>query len=64
MELKWLADYLVNGLVLLKHELKMEDNDAIAETLQALWSTLDFLNITDEIGQGGKAVNSRFMVLQ
>lgn len=48
-ELKWLADYIVNGLVCLKHELKMEDTDAIAETLQALWETLDFLNVGEEI---------------
>jgi len=48
-ELKWLADYIVNGLVLLKHDLKMEDCDGIAETLNALWETLDFLNVTDEI---------------
>jgi len=49
MELKWLADYIVNGLVFLKHDLKLEDQDGIAETLQALWETLDFLNVTDEI---------------
>jgi len=29
-----------------------------------MWLTLDFLNITDEIDKGGKAVNNRFMILQ
>jgi len=48
-ELKWLADYLVNCLVCLKSDLKMEDCDSIAECLQALWETLDFLNVNDGI---------------
>lgn len=64
MELKWLADYLVNALVLLKHELNMENNDAVAEALQVFWDSLDFLNINEEMEGGGKAVNSRFMIMQ
>lgn len=48
-ELKWIADYIINALVYVKSELKMEDTDAIAETLQALWETLDFLNVNDVI---------------
>ena len=62
-ELKWLSDYLVNGLILLKHELKIEDPDVLAETLNALWRTLDFLNVTDKIENGGAAVHSRFNIL-
>jgi hypothetical protein len=66
-ELKLLADYLINGLVFLKHDCKMTDNDAIAETLDCLWQTLDFLNTQLEIempdGSAG-AVHSRFEKLQ
>ena len=58
-----MADYIVNALVLVKHDLKMEDNDYIAEAMQALWETLDFMNMTESIEDGGKAVNSRFMTL-
>jgi len=63
MELKWLADYLLNGLVLIKHTLCLTDTDATAEVLQALWETLDFQNIKDEM-DGGKAIHGRFMILQ
>lgn len=62
-ELKILSDYIINGLVFLKHDCKMSDNDAIAETLECLWQTLDFLNFSLEIempdGSPG-AVHSRF----
>ena len=51
-------------MVLLKHDLKLEDADAISESLQALWNTLDFQNLHDEIENGGKAVNNRFIILQ
>lgn len=63
-ELKWLSDYLVNSLILLKHTLALEDADTVAEALNALWKTLDFLNVTDEIENGGAAVHSRYNVLQ
>ena len=46
-ELKWLSDYLINCLILLKHKLCIADPEILAETLDALWKTLDFLNITD-----------------
>ena len=58
-----MADYVVNSLVLLKHDLKMEENDCIAEAIQAMWETLDFMNIADSMEDGGKAVNSRFITL-
>lgn len=63
-ELKWLSDYLVNGLILLKHKLAIEDNDTIAETLNGLWKTLDFLNVTDEMQNGGSAIHGRYNILQ
>lgn len=62
-ELKWLSDYLVNGLILLKHDLKLDDADALAEALNAMWMTLDFLNVTDKIDNGGAAVHSRYNTL-
>ena len=58
-----MADYVVNSLVLLKHDLKMEDNDCIAEAMQAMWDTLDFMNMADAIEDNGKAVNNRFMTM-
>jgi hypothetical protein len=64
MELKWLADYIVNGLVMIKHNLGIDDCDTVADTLQALWDTLDFLNLTDQIDHSGKAVNNRFILLR
>jgi hypothetical protein len=36
-ELKLLADYIINGLVFLKHDCKMSDDDATAEVLHCLW---------------------------
>ena len=44
MELKLLADYLINCLVFCKESLKSSDNDTTAEILHAMWNTLDFLN--------------------
>lgn len=63
-ELKWLSDYLVNGLILLKHKLAIEDKDTLAEALNALWKTLDFLNVSDQVESGGAAVHSRYNILQ
>ena len=59
-ELKWLADFLINGLVLLKHDLAMEDVESISDVLQAMWETLDFMNVDDQLDQGGAAVHGRF----
>ena len=64
MELKWLSDYLLNGLILAKHKLELEDTELVAELLNVLWKTLDFLNINDQIENGGAAVHSRFNILQ
>ena len=44
MELKLLADYLINCLVFCKESLKSSDDDTTAEILNAMWNTLDFLN--------------------
>ena len=44
MELKLLADYLINCLVFCKESLKSSDNDTTVEILHAMWNTLDFLN--------------------
>ena len=63
-ELKWLSDYLVNGLILLKHKLAIEDKDTLAELLNTFWKTLDFLNVSDEVENGGAAVHSRYNILQ
>lgn len=49
---------------MLKHELKLSDNDTVAEALNALWKTLDFLNVNDKIENGGAAVHSRYNTLQ
>ena len=62
-ELKWLADFIVNSLVLCKHDLKMEDPVQISEVVETLWKTLDYQNIEDEIENGGAAVHGRFTFL-
>jgi len=46
-ELKWLAKFIVESLILLKHDLKMENEETIAELLNIFWKTLDFLNGKD-----------------
>ena len=46
-ELSWLADFIVNGLVLLKHDLAMDNDEKIADVLKCLWDTLDFRNFED-----------------
>jgi len=46
-ELKWLAKFIVESLILLKHDLKMENEETVAELLNTFWKTLDFLNGKD-----------------
>ena len=63
-ELKWLADFIVNALVVCKHDLQMEDPANIAEVVEIMWKTLDYRNLEDEIENGGAAVHGRFTFLQ
>jgi hypothetical protein len=42
----------------------MKNDDHIADVLQALWETLDFRNLNDQIDNGGAAVHGRFKKLQ
>lgn len=63
-ELKWLGDYLVNGLILLKSDLAIVETDLTCDLLQVLWKTLDFQNTRDSVGNGGAAVHGRFSYLQ
>ena len=46
-ELKWLGNFLVDALVLCKHDLKIEDNVTSALVIDAMWRTLDYHNIED-----------------
>ena len=64
MELKLLADYLINCLVFCKESLKSSDDDTTAEILHVMWKTLDFLNYEDEIDQEDGAVHKRYRTLQ
>lgn len=64
MELKILADYLINCLVFIKSSLNTEDDETTAEILQVMWKTLDFLNFEDEIHQEDGAVHKRYRTLQ
>lgn len=57
-ELKILADYVVNGLVVIKQDLSFTDADACADLLQILWDTLNFLDYNPKTFQ--EAVQSRF----
>ena len=41
-ELKWLGDYLVNGLILLKSDLGIVETEINCDALHVLWKTLDF----------------------
>ena len=57
-ELKILADYVVNGLVVIKHDMSLKDADACADMLQILWDTLNFLDYNPAKFQD--AVQSRY----
>lgn len=43
-ELKWIADYLVQGLVFIKTKLKINDEQRICWILETLWQTLDIFD--------------------
>ena len=65
MELKLLADYLINCLVFCKESLKTSDDDTTAEILHAMWNTLDFLNTDSSIDDNDDgAVFKRYGILQ
>ena len=63
-ELKWLADFIVNVVVLCKHDLKIENPEIVAETVEAMWKTLDYHNIQDEVENGGAAIHGRYTFLK
>ena len=63
-ELKWLADYFVNALVLCKHTLKIETDDLCADIVDMLWKTMDYKNIWEEVTGGGAALHTRINYLQ
>jgi hypothetical protein len=58
-ELKWIADYLVNCLVFIKTNLKVEKHEAVV--LHLFWTTLDLFSHQDGIE---KAIESRYDILQ
>ena len=63
-ELKWLGDFIVNVVILCKHDMKVENPEIVAEVVESLWKTLDYHNIQDEVDNGGAAIHGRFTFLK
>ena len=63
-ELKWMADYLVQSLVLVMGDCQISEPTLVADLLNVLWKTLDFTNVSEKIEGGGAAVHSRFKFLK
>lgn len=61
-ELKFLAGYIVDVLVVLKHTLKLEDDCLIADILDLFWRVLD-LNDKSSKASDGSAVKNRTQTL-
>lgn len=46
-ELKWIADYIIHGLVFAKKDLQLETDEQIAHVVHALWNALDLFSEID-----------------
>ena len=51
-ELKWIGDFIINNLIFIKKELKIDDPEAIAHLLHVLWQTLDLFSDQVELELG------------
>ncbi len=63
MELKILADFLINCLIFCKESLKQTNVEHTAELINVMWNTMNFLGCEEEIHQEDGAVHKRYKSL-